>query len=105
MHIKLLQSRKFISIFLSVSIGKIYTNLAKLDFAINSVGKETNCILSVSKKRLQEEDAIIAKCFKPKDKVFWDVEVSKLDIELIKLYIELIKLDVELIKLDIKLIS
>ena len=60
MHIKLLQSRKFISIFLSVSIGKIYTNLAKLDFAINSVGKETNCILSVSKKRLQEEDGILS---------------------------------------------
>ena len=38
---------------------EIYTNtLAKLDFAINSVGKETNCILSVSKKRLQEEDGI-----------------------------------------------
>ena len=36
-----------------------YTNsLAKLDFAINSVEKETNCIWSVSKKRLQEEDGI-----------------------------------------------
>ena len=36
-----------------------YTNsLAKLDFAINSLEKETNCILSVSKKRLQEEDGI-----------------------------------------------
>ena len=31
-------------------------SLAKLDFAINSVAKETNFILSVSKKRLQEED-------------------------------------------------
>ena len=33
-------------------------SLAKLDFAINSVGKETNCMLSVCKKRLQEEDGI-----------------------------------------------
>ena len=38
--------------------GKRINSLAKLDFAINSVEKETNCILSVSKKRLQEEDGI-----------------------------------------------
>ena len=37
---------------------ELYYSLAKLDFAINSVEKETNCILSVSKKRLQEEDGI-----------------------------------------------
>ena len=43
-------------LYLTLKIfSSIYTNsLAKLDFAINSVGKETNCILSISKKHLQE---------------------------------------------------
>ena len=48
--------RKF-KYFAAFVFGNIYTNsLVKLDFAINSVAKETNCILSVSKKRLQEKD-------------------------------------------------